>query len=55
MFMFSFHTNLCLDEKEPKLTLYPVDQKKEDYVQSELRRLRESLRSESSKMQRPRQ
>ncbi len=44
-----------MDDKEQKINLYPMDQRKEDYVQSELRRLRESLRSESAKMHRPQQ
>ncbi len=53
--LFSFNSNVYLDDKEQKINLYPMDQRKEDYVQSELRRLRESLRSESAKMHRPQQ
>jgi len=53
--LFSFNSNVYLDDKEQKINLYPMDQRKEDYVQSELRRLRESLRSESAKMRRPQQ
>jgi hypothetical protein len=56
---FSFHANIHLDYKENKVNLYPVGaflgHQKEDYVQSELRRLRESLRSESSKLHPPQQ
>ena len=46
-----------LDFKETKVNLYPIGalfgHQREDYVQSELRRLRESLRSESSKLRPP--
>jgi len=53
---FSFNTNnVRLDSKEQKINLFPITKKREDYVQSELRRLRESLKSESSKMHRPQQ
>jgi hypothetical protein len=44
-----------LDYKEQKANLHPIPQQKEDYVQSELRRLRDNLQTESSKMRRPRQ
>jgi hypothetical protein len=54
-FIFSFKANVRLDSNERKVNLFPIEQKKEDYVQSELRRLRENLRSESFKMRRPRQ
>ncbi|CAF3253965.1 unnamed protein product, partial [Rotaria sp. Silwood2] len=39
--------NIRLDYDENKVNLYPVDQRKEDYVQTELRRLRENLHNES--------
>jgi hypothetical protein len=55
MIVFSFNANVYLDYEEPKVSLYPTVQRREDYVHSELRRLRESLRSESSKMRRPAQ
>ncbi len=56
---FSFNANVRLDYKENKINLYPVGaflgHQKEDYVQSELRRLRESLRTESAKLRPPQQ
>jgi len=53
--LFSFNGNVRLDYKEQKANLHSIPQQKEDYVQSELRRLRDSLRTESAKMRRPRQ
>ncbi|CAF0753759.1 unnamed protein product [Rotaria sp. Silwood1] len=54
---YNFNADLRLDYKENKANLYPVGalfgHQREDYVQSELRRLRESLRSESSKLHPP--
>jgi hypothetical protein len=56
---FSFIANVRLDYKENKVNLYPVGaflgHQKEDYVQSELRRLRENLRVESAKLRPPEQ
>lgn len=56
---YSFNANIHLDYKENKVNLYPVGalfgRQREDYVQSELRRLRENLRSESSKLRPPHQ
>jgi hypothetical protein len=53
----SFNANVRLDSKENKVNLYPIGalsgRQKDDYVQSELRRLRESLRSESAKLHPP--
>lgn len=55
----SFNADVRLDQKENKVNLYPDDalngRKGDDYVQSELRRLRENLRCESSKLRRPSQ
>ncbi|CAF0916703.1 unnamed protein product [Adineta steineri] len=54
---YNFNADVRLDQKENKVNLYPVGtlfgHQRDDYVQSELRRLRESLRSESSKLRRP--
>ncbi|CAF3803025.1 unnamed protein product [Rotaria sordida] len=54
---YNFKADIHLDYKENKANLYPVGalfgHQREDYVQSELRRLRESLRSESSKLRPP--
>ncbi|CAF2520074.1 unnamed protein product [Rotaria sp. Silwood2] len=50
---YTFNANIRLDYDENKVNLYPVDQRKEDYVQTELRRLRENLHNESVKMRRP--
>jgi hypothetical protein len=56
---FSFIADVRLDYKDNKVNLYPVGaflgHQKEDYVQSELRRLRESLRAESAKLRTPQQ
>lgn len=56
---FSFNADVRLDHKEKKVNLYPVGaflgHQKEDYVQSELRRLRERLRMESAKLRPPSQ
>lgn len=56
---YSFNANVRLDWKENKVNIYPVGalygHQKEDYVQSELRRLRESLRCESAKLRPPQQ
>ncbi|CAF1064509.1 unnamed protein product [Rotaria sordida] len=51
--IYNFNTNIRLDYHENKVTLYPNDQRKEDFVQTELRRLRENLHSESLKLRRP--
>ena len=55
--LFSFNANVRLDWKENKVNLYPVGafsgHQKEDYVQTELRRLRENLRCESAKLRPP--
>ncbi|CAF3864693.1 unnamed protein product [Adineta steineri] len=51
--VYNFLANVRLDSKEPKIVLHPIDQRKEDYVQSELRRLRTNLRNESLKMHQP--
>lgn len=55
----SFHADVRLDYKENKVNLYPTGafygHQKEDYVQSELRRLRENLRGESAKLRAPQQ
>jgi hypothetical protein len=53
MIVFSFNANVCLDYEERKVNLHPTVQRREDYVHNELRRLRESLRSESFKIRRP--
>ncbi|CAF0819854.1 unnamed protein product [Rotaria sp. Silwood1] len=50
---YSFNANIRLDYNENKANVYPIDQKKEDYVQTELRRLRGNLHSESLKLRRP--
>jgi len=59
LFFFSFNANVRLDDKDNKVNLYPVGallgHQKEDYVQSELRRLRENLRAESAKLHPPSQ
>jgi hypothetical protein len=52
-FISSFHANVRLDYSEQKIVLHPQDQRKEDFVQTELRRLKENLHSESLKMRRP--
>jgi hypothetical protein len=58
-YICSFNADVRLDHKENKVTLYPVGalfgHQREDYVQSELRRLRENLRCESSKLRAPKQ
>ncbi|CAF1366454.1 unnamed protein product [Rotaria magnacalcarata] len=54
---YHFHADVHLDFKETKVNLYPIGalfgHTREDYVQTELRRLRESLRAESSKLRPP--
>lgn len=50
---FSFPNNIRLDHRESKITLSPIDNKKEDFVEVELRRLKDNLRSESMKLRRP--
>ncbi len=53
LFCFSFNANVYFDSRDRKINLYPITKRKEDYIQGELRRLRQSLRSESMKMRRP--
>ncbi|CAF4501710.1 unnamed protein product [Rotaria socialis] len=50
---YNFHANVRLDYSEQKIVLHPTDQRKEDFVQTELRRLKENLHTESLKMRRP--
>ncbi|CAF0829675.1 unnamed protein product [Adineta ricciae] len=54
---YNFDANVRLDRNDNKANLYPADavngRPGDDYVQSELRRLRENLRCESSKLHRP--
>ncbi|CAF3856631.1 unnamed protein product [Rotaria magnacalcarata] len=50
---YNFHANVRLDYSEQKIVLHPTDQRKEDFVQTELRRLKENLHCESLKMRRP--
>ncbi|UJR10158.1 hypothetical protein I4U23_014374 [Adineta vaga] len=51
--VYNFLSNVRFNTKEQKLTLHPLDQQREDHVQSELRRLKEKIRNQSSKLQRP--
>ncbi|CAF1409527.1 unnamed protein product [Adineta ricciae] len=54
---YNFDANVRLDRNDNKVNLYLADAVNghpgDDYVQSELRRLRENLRCESSKLHRP--
>ncbi|UJR35879.1 hypothetical protein I4U23_028622 [Adineta vaga] len=54
---YNFNADVRLDRNDNKVNLYPVGalsgHQRDDYVQSELRRLRENLRCESSKLHRP--
>ena len=50
---FRFNTTIRVDHPEQKIVLYPIPSKKEDYVESELRRLQNTLRNESAKRRRP--
>lgn len=53
LILFSFNADVYLNDKKQKVNLFPVAKVKEDYVQSELRRLRQNLRTTSAKMRRP--
>lgn len=57
LFYCSFNADMRLDDKDNQVILYPVGalygRKEEDFVQTELRRLREGLRVESSKLRPP--
>lgn len=51
--IYEFNSTIRVDDPQRKLTLYPIPQRKEDYVESQLRKLRETLRNESAKRRRP--
>ena len=52
-YSFRFTANVRVDDEDQKVILYPIPHRKEDYVESQLRRLRDNLRSESAKRRRP--
>lgn len=51
--LFSFNADVHFNDKKQKMSLHPQMKSKEDYVQSELRRLKQNLRATSAKMRRP--
>ncbi|CAF0862963.1 unnamed protein product [Adineta ricciae] len=51
--VYNFLSNIRFNTKEQKLTLQPLDQYPQDYVQNELRRLKEKIREQSTKLHRP--
>ena len=50
---FRFDSAIRVDDPQRKLVLYPIPERKEDYVERQLRQLRETLRTESAKRRRP--
>lgn len=48
-----FHANVRVVNEEQKILLYPVPNRREDFVESQLRKLRKSLKDEAMKKRRP--